>query len=142
MTASPARLVEAAGRRTKGVALIAGATIAVIAAVATTSTGWLYLFGLAVVAVCSIVIIAQLAAQPTSLAGRLLSWRPLAFIGTISYGLYLWHVPVFELIKDRYPTLPFRYLLILQFGGSFVAALASYHIVEKPLLTMKKHLTV
>ena len=94
------------------------------------------------VAICSIVIIAQLAAHPTSLAGRLLSWRPLAFIGTISYGLYLWHVPVFELIKDRYPTLPFRYLLILQCGGSFVAALASYHIVEKPLLTMKKYLTV
>ena len=142
MTASPARLVEAAGQRTKSVALIAGTVIAAIAAVTTTSTGWLYLFGLAMVAICSIVIIAQLAAHPTSLAGRLLSWRPLAFIGTISYGLYLWHVPVFELIKDRYPTLPFRYLLILQFGGSFVAALASYHIVEKPLLTMKKYLTV
>ena len=29
-----------------------------------------------------------------SLVGRLLAWRPIAFIGLISYSLYLWHWPI------------------------------------------------
>jgi len=30
----------------------------------------------------------------SSLVGRLLAWRPIAFIGLISYSLYLWHWPI------------------------------------------------
>jgi peptidoglycan/LPS O-acetylase OafA/YrhL len=33
----------------------------------------------------------------SSLIGRILSWRPIAFIGLISYSLYLWHWPIIVL---------------------------------------------
>jgi SGNH domain (fused to AT3 domains) len=35
----------------------------------------------------------------SSLVGALLSWRPMVFIGLISYSLYLWHWPVIYLQK-------------------------------------------
>ena len=141
MTSSPARLVESIGTKTGWLAVAAGALILAIATVATTVSGWMYLFGLFLVAGASIVVIAQLAANPDSRIGLFLGWRPLAAIGGISYGLYLWHFPVFELIKDRYPTLPFRYLVVLQFGVSFIAAFVSYAVVEKPFLRLKSRFT-
>lgn len=65
-------------------------------------------------------------------ATRLLSLKPIVYVGLISYSLYLWHWPV--LVLGKYST-AFRayednlpWLLLL----SFVLAVASYRFVEKP----------
>jgi peptidoglycan/LPS O-acetylase OafA/YrhL len=67
-----------------------------------------------------------------SLAGRFLVWKPMVAIGLISYSAYLWHQPVFSLIKHRFATdmsMPVKFAVIL-----FVLALAAltYKWVEQP----------
>lgn len=37
-----------------------------------------------------------------NIVGKLLSMRPFVFIGLISYSLYLWHQPIFALMKKSY----------------------------------------
>ena len=70
----------------------------------------------------------------------LLSW-PMASIGVISYGIYLWHeVWIYQLLKEG------RFQLFnLEFWGYFLAvvvlaigsATISYFVVEKPALRLK-----
>jgi peptidoglycan/LPS O-acetylase OafA/YrhL len=62
---------------------------------------------------------------------RLLSLRPMVWIGAISYSLYLWHWPLVVLGQD------WLELKGRMWGGalvvaSFVPALLSYHFVEQP----------
>jgi hypothetical protein len=62
-----------------------------------------------------------------------LSRRLLVQIGLISYGLYLWHWPIFvwltpdEVGFDGWP------LQVLRFGLTFVVAGLSYRLVEQPI---------
>ena len=55
----------------------------------------------------------------------------------MSYGLYLWHFPIYEAVKAHWGHLPFRYLVVLQFTLSFAAAALSYVAVERPFLRLK-----
>ncbi len=137
MTASPRRRVEELARRGGKVACGAAVALAAIALVATTTSGWMYLGGLTIVAAAALVVIAQLAGHQDSFVARILSWRPLTAIGALSYGLYLWHFPVYEAAKAHLGHLPFRYLVVIQVGLSFVAAGISYWVVERPFLRLK-----
>jgi peptidoglycan/LPS O-acetylase OafA/YrhL len=64
---------------------------------------------------------------------RFLSARPMAFIGTLSYSLYLWQQPF---INRKNPSVVTHFPIncVLAFG----AALASYYLIEKPVLKIKK----
>jgi peptidoglycan/LPS O-acetylase OafA/YrhL len=94
---------------------------------------------LACVAV-AVVLVALLVSPPRP-ARWVLEHRGLVWVGRVSYGLYLWHVPIFAgVLNPRrvnrlgIAELP---LLLLQFGGAFVVAAASFYLVEQPMLRLK-----
>ncbi len=65
-----------------------------------------------------------------------MSVRPLAWIGLVSYGVYMWHVPLL-LFARRIDVLPARLSrcasLLLLVPVLLVAA-ASWYLVERPLI--------
>ena len=65
-------------------------------------------------------------------AGRLLSWTPLAFIGLVSYSLYLWHWPLLALGRaDALQPLTTAQRATL-LGVAFALSVLSWRFVERP----------
>jgi peptidoglycan/LPS O-acetylase OafA/YrhL len=73
-----------------------------------------------------------------SLTTRLLELAPLRYVGRLSYSLYLWHVlffvPVHAEVGITSPTLLFLSGRPWKYIASFAMAMASYHLIEKPLM--------
>jgi peptidoglycan/LPS O-acetylase OafA/YrhL len=63
----------------------------------------------------------------------LLERRVVVWVGVISYGVYLWHWPVFVWLTPDRTGLNGVALLLLRFLVTFVAAAASYELVERPI---------
>jgi peptidoglycan/LPS O-acetylase OafA/YrhL len=73
-------------------------------------------------------------------AGRVLSLRPLLYLGTISYGLYVFHnfmPPLLADIRIPFAVRPIRFLLLC--GVTVVAASLSWYLFERPLGRLKRH---
>ena len=76
-----------------------------------------------------------MAAASASGVARWLGARPLAALGTISYGLYLWHVPLLLWTRSEglLPLSPLPALAIV-LPASIAVAAASWVFVERPAL--------
>jgi peptidoglycan/LPS O-acetylase OafA/YrhL len=89
-----------------------------------------YTVGLPLVALSTVSIIGFIVTHQTSTMTRLLSWKPLAYTGKISYGMYLWHYPIaMGILGFLDPTVAFFVGLALTYG----IATLSWRLVEKPL---------
>ena len=64
---------------------------------------------------------------------RALAWGPLHFIGTISYGIYLWHWPVIVYLNGSRTGLSGLPLDLARIAVTLGVSTASYYLVERPI---------
>jgi peptidoglycan/LPS O-acetylase OafA/YrhL len=71
---------------------------------------------------------------------RLLTLRPVAWLGLISYGIFLWHHPLtgeFRHVQDWTTHGSSIIYTLVVFAVAIAAATVSYYLVERPLLRFK-----
>jgi len=71
---------------------------------------------------------------------KLLSQPWLVFVGKISYGLYLWHAPIFMLVFNS--GLSRETGLVISMLATCGATLSSYYFLERPILRFKHTFSV
>jgi peptidoglycan/LPS O-acetylase OafA/YrhL len=92
---------------------------------------WGTTFGVTLIALCAAVLVyAAIDLHPVAPL-RFLTWRPVTYVGEISYALYIWHWPVIYLWPGNLLPVSARVAV------SVALASASYHLVEKPFLRRK-----
>ncbi|MDQ1711127.1 MAG: hypothetical protein QOE45_577 [Frankiaceae bacterium] len=104
------------------------------------SDGGLYRGGFLLTAVATAAVIASVVAVPAGPLARALSVRPLRLAGRVSYGVYLWHAPVYLLLTRSRTHLPGPLLLALRVAVTFALAGLSWRLVEVPARTWRPHL--
>ncbi|HEX7444458.1 MAG TPA: acyltransferase family protein, partial [Acidimicrobiales bacterium] len=92
-----------------------------------------YRGGFTLVAVATAGIIASVALVADSPWSKLLSLRPVRYVGAISYGLYLFHWPIFVLVDHARTGLVGWPLFLVRVGLSFAVAAVSFHFLEMPV---------
>jgi peptidoglycan/LPS O-acetylase OafA/YrhL len=122
------------GRRLCASAGVAGAVAAGAIWVRTNQTssfpyrGGFFLIGLATAAV-----ILSAVGAPRSIVPRVLSLPPVRYVGQISYGLYIWHWPLFIWIDHARTGLSGFSLFATRVLVTFAVSVASFHLVERPI---------
>ncbi|WP_284678931.1 acyltransferase, partial [Frankia sp. AgKG'84/4] len=146
---SQALLVGAAlavwrGQRTRPISARARSVLSVVGCLAavgllviwTTVSGQsrpLYAGGFLGVAIVVMLLVASIVEAPQGPLARALAWAPFTFIGRISYGLYLWHWPIFLTLTATRTGANGVVLLLLRLAATLAITLASFHLVENPI---------
>lgn len=109
-----------------GLAALGAAT-----ALATVADAWLYRGGLAAFAVASVGVLLG-CTGPTPVA-RALAVRPLVAIGRVSYGLYLYHWPIFLVLSPERVGWSQWPLFALRMSVTALCAVVSARVIEQPI---------
>ena len=94
-------------------------------------SGPAYEGALPLVAACSAALIVGL--QAAGPVRSFLSTRVLVGLGKISYGVYLYHWPIFVLIDRKNWDVPVGFSLAVKCALTLMVSVASYFLVEKPI---------
>lgn len=97
---------------------------------------WMYTYGFTFLELLTSILILDVVINPHSITGKILNTKWLVWVGSISYGLYLWHHPIFRVLQN----LGCDYVLVLSLGSllAFILAAVSYYVVELPILQFKR----
>ncbi len=73
-----------------------------------------------------------------------LQWRPIAYVGLVSYGVYLWQEAWIPQVMSWFHWTLFGghvlQILVVAFAFTLATATLSYFIVERPALRLKSHM--
>ena len=94
---------------------------------------WLYHGGFLLAALATAGVLLSGVCAQGAIVARLLALRPLRYTGRISYGLYLWHFPLFVWLDHARTGLSGWSLFGFRVVVTFLVASASYRLVERPI---------
>jgi peptidoglycan/LPS O-acetylase OafA/YrhL len=116
---------------TKWLAPLGLGIVVVLAVVTPAGSGFAYEGALPIFALVSAALIAGLhhAAPVTTL----LAQRPLVFLGRISYGIYLYHWPVFVVLTPERTGWSIWPLSVVRLAVTFAIAIVSFFMIEQPI---------
>jgi peptidoglycan/LPS O-acetylase OafA/YrhL len=110
--------------------------LALLAAAAHYATGTAREFrdGLLIaVAVAAALVIVPVALDQRGPVAVVLAWRPLAWLGAISYGVYLWHWPIFLVLNGQRTGWTGLSLFGIRCAVTLAVSVASYWLIERPI---------
>ena len=129
----------AASRRWRAVATVAGVGgvggILALSRWVPGTSAVAYRGGFLVAGGCTAAVITAAVVVPRGPLSRLLSVRPAVALGTVSYGVYLWHYPVAVFVDAARTGLVGPALLTVRVGATLALATVSWFVVERPVLT-------
>lgn len=85
----------------------------------------------------SMLVLAGVVTAPGNWGDRILSWPPLEWFGTRSYGLYLYHFPILQVARHQLDAGPDWARMVLAIVITLVVTWASFRWVEEPFLRLK-----
>jgi lysophospholipase L1-like esterase len=88
---------------------------------------------LIVVALAAVFIVAPVAMDQRGLVARVLAVPPLVWLGMISYGVYLWHWPVFLALNGERTGLTGMSLFAIRATTTVALAAVSWWLIEQPI---------
>ena len=95
--------------------------------------GYMFHGGFLLCAVLAALVVAEVRQFHQGPLGTVLSIQPLRWIGTISYGIYLWHWPIFVYLNQARTGWSQPGLDLARVGLTLIVATASYYLVERPI---------
>jgi peptidoglycan/LPS O-acetylase OafA/YrhL len=129
LAAVPSRHLTRAGR----IGLLGAAGTLWLWHAASDQAAWLYHGGLTAAALGTALVIALVMSRPESVTARFLGLAPLVWLGRISYGVYLWHWPLFTFVTADATGLSRWPLLAVRLASTLTVATAGYYLIEQPI---------
>ncbi len=92
-----------------------------------------YRGGFLLAALAAAAVLLSVSCAQSSPVARVLSFPLLTFVGRISYGMYLWHFPLFIFINHERTGLSGWPLLVVRLIPTMGVAVLSFFLVERPI---------
>jgi peptidoglycan/LPS O-acetylase OafA/YrhL len=131
----PAWAVQTTGGR--AVALTVGLSGVVVSAVLWTlvsyNDAFAYRGGFFLAALATTAVLFSVVCSQRSLLARSLSVAPLRYVGRISYGMYLWHFPLFIYLDHARTGLTGYPLFAVRVAVTLIVATGSFYVIERPI---------